>query len=114
MAKYDDMNTKLVAVVGLISVLAVIGSIVGIQVLYHNFEQSETERKVIAIEAVDAKNLLAEQEAKLKRAGWLDREKGVIAIPIQRAMELVVEELRDTRGEGHEEREETRKVRKVR
>lgn len=63
-----------------------------IQALYNNFELSEQERKVVAIEAIDANNLLAEQEAKLNRAGWIDREKGVVAIPIDRAMELVVEE----------------------
>ena len=92
MARYDDINTKLVGAVGLVSVLAVVGSIVGIQALYNNFELSEQERKVVAIEAIDAKNLLAEQEAKLNRAGWIDREKGIVAIPIDRAMELVVRE----------------------
>ena len=92
MAKYDDINTQLVAAVGLVSVLAVVGSIVGIQALYNNFELSEQDRKVVAIEAIDAKNLLAEQEAKLNRAGWIDREKGIVAIPIDRAMELVVRE----------------------
>ena len=91
MARYDDINTKLVGAVGLVSVLAVVGSIVGIQTLYNNFELSEQERKVVAIEAIDAKNLLAEQEAKLNRAGWIDRAKGIVAIPIDRAMELLGE-----------------------
>ena len=108
MANYDDINTKLVAVVGLISVLAVIGSIVGIQTLYYNFEQSENDRKVIAVEAIDAKNLLAEQEAKLNRAGWLDRENGIVAIPIERAMELVVDELTIAAKDSHEEHEKAR------
>lgn len=100
MAKYDDINTQLVAAVGLVSVLAVVGSIVGIQALYNNFELSEQDRKVVAIEAIDAKNLLAEQEAKLNRAGWIDREKAIVAIPIDRAMELVVRERkRPSQGE---------------
>lgn len=94
MARYDDINTKLVGVVGLVSVLAVVGSIIGIQALYNNFELSEQERKVVAIEAIDAKNLLAEQEAKLNRAGWINRQEGIVAIPIDRAMELVVQERR--------------------
>ena len=62
---------------------------------------------MIVVEAIDAKNLLAEQEAKLNRAGWLDREKGIVAIPIERAMELVVDELHDSQGAGHKKNEKT-------
>ena len=56
-------------------------------------ERSEVERKVITVESGQAKNLLAEQEARLNRSGWIDREQGVVAIPIDRAMQLVVDEL---------------------
>jgi hypothetical protein len=99
MARYDDINTPLVAMVGLVSVLAFVGIIVGLQGLYLSFERAEIERKVIAVEPIDAKNLLAEQEATLNRTGWLDRDKGIIAIPIERAMELVVKELQETNKE---------------
>ncbi len=94
MAKYDDIDTKMVATVGVVSVLIVVGSILAIQVLYNNFDRAEAERKVIAVESADVRNLLAEQEARLNRAGWIDRQQGLIAIPIERAMELVVEEMR--------------------
>jgi hypothetical protein len=43
---------------------------------------------------VEANNLIAEQEARINRYGWIDRDKGQVAIPINRAMELVTNEYR--------------------
>ena len=34
----------------------------------------------------------AAQAARLQAYGWIDREKGVVALPVERAMELVVGE----------------------
>lgn len=34
----------------------------------------------------------ASQAARIAEYGWIDREKGVVAIPIERAMQLVAEE----------------------
>ncbi len=93
MPKYDDINTPMVMVVGVVSVVALVATVIGIQTLYYNQELAEEQRKVIAIDELDAKNLLAEQEATLNRAGWLNRNEGKIAIPIERAMKLVVDEL---------------------
>jgi hypothetical protein len=36
--------------------------------------------------------LRARQRRELSRYGWVDREQGVVEIPIERAMELIVEE----------------------
>ena len=97
MERYDDINTPMVAVIGLVSVILTFALIVGIQVLYHNFEQAEVQRKVVDAPSLEADNLMAEQEAQLNRYGWIDREKGKVAIPIDRAMEFVVNELKTGR-----------------
>ena len=39
----------------------------------------------------DLKRLRAEEDALLEGYGWMDREKGEVRIPIEKAMELVVE-----------------------
>lgn len=42
----------------------------------------------------------AAEEAKLHSYGWVDRKAGVIRIPIERAMDLIVERGLPTRGPG--------------
>ena len=98
----DDINTPLVAVFGVISAVAVFAIIVAIQVLYFNYEQLETQRKVVDVPAAEANNLIAEQEARLNQMGWLDRANGRIAIPIDRAMKSVTEELRNEQREAND------------
>ncbi len=39
----------------------------------------------------DLKNLRAREDAILHNYGWIDREKGIVRIPIERAMELLVQ-----------------------
>jgi hypothetical protein len=83
----------MLAVVGVVSALLLFGLIVGIQVLYFEYQQTVDQQQAARVPNVEAKNLITEQEAKLQQQGWLDREQGKIAIPIERAMKLVVEEM---------------------
>jgi hypothetical protein len=48
------------------------------------------ERRIIANED-RALRLNAQRKAQLDEYGWVDRQNGVIRIPVERAMELVVE-----------------------
>jgi hypothetical protein len=52
-------------------------------------EVSRVFQRPFALET-SAKRSLAEQRAQLGQYGWVDRERGVISIPIDRAMESVV------------------------
>jgi hypothetical protein len=45
--------------------------------------------RVLADEAGELKQLLAEQRKQLESYGWVDRDKQIISIPIERAMALV-------------------------
>ncbi len=47
----------------------------------------------------DLRRLRAEEDAILGGYGWSDREKGLVRIPIERAMEIVVERGLPARGE---------------
>ena len=94
MARYDDINTPLVAVIGFTSAIVVFAVIVAVQVLYLNYERSVTEQLEMRSPTAEAANLIAEQEARLQRRGWVSREQGRITISIDRAMQIVVDELR--------------------
>ena len=88
----DGINTPIVAAWGVISAVALFAFIVGMQVLYLTFSQADQQTKTD--EGTFGENLLVEQEAKLQQKGWVDRQQGIIAIPIEEAMRITVEELR--------------------
>jgi hypothetical protein len=84
----------MIGVVGAVSVILTVALVLAIQALYYAYQQSETERKVVAVPAVTSESQLAVQKAKLARYGWKNQAEGQALIPIERAMELVVRELR--------------------
>ena len=94
MARYDDINTPSIVVIGFISAIVVFAIIVGVQALYFSYEQTVIDRRETSSPSVEAANLIAEQETRLQRRGWINREEGRIAISIDRAMQVVVDELR--------------------
>ena len=96
MAHDDDTNMPMIALVGVTGVILTVASIVGLQALYYNYELRLFERKVVSEPYLEADSRLAQQESKLNSPyGWIDQEKGVLAIPIERAKQLVVRELRE-------------------
>ena len=99
MQRYNDLNTPMIALVGLLGALLTFAAIVALQVLYYSAANKQDERKLINVPTTESNSLLAEQEVKLTRYGWIDREKNQVAIPIERAMELVVRDLSAARSE---------------
>jgi hypothetical protein len=105
MQRYNDLNTPMIALVGLLGALVTFVVIVALQVLYYTAANSHNQRNVIQAPTTESDSLVAEQEVKLTRFGWINRDKKQVAIPIDRAMELVVRELSAT---GNEERSDDR------
>ena len=93
MERYNDTNTPMLALVGVVSTILLFALIVGLQVLYYALAERDYERKVIQIPTAASDGILAEQEIQLTQYGWLDRAQNKVAIPIDRAMERVVTEL---------------------
>jgi hypothetical protein len=87
----DGLHAPALVVWGVVAAIGTFVIIVGLQALFLNF-QSEQEAKQNTV--TSATSLLAEQRAKINRYGWLDRENGVVAIPIDRAIELTAQEMR--------------------
>ena len=93
MAERDDLNVPMIATVGSVSVILTVAIVFAVQALYLAYARSETQRKVVQAPTASADSRLAEQDAKLARYSWVNRAEGTVTIPIERAMELVVEEL---------------------
>ena len=93
MFERDEMSVGMIATIGAVSVLLTIATVLGVLALYWNQMGVEQERKVVQAPVVSSESRIAEQEAKLARYGWKDKSKGIVVIPIEEAMQLVVSDL---------------------
>ncbi len=91
MATRQDVNSPLLITIGAIGAILVLTIIVGVQAWYTSALNEETARKDAASPNVWLDNLHAEQQANLNKERWIDRDKKIVQIPIERAMELIVE-----------------------
>jgi hypothetical protein len=79
--------------VGLLSVILTIDAVVGLQALYYwQLDRLETSDELYRPPAKLA-SLLAAQQKQLTEYRMVDAKMGTVAIPIERAMRLVVDEL---------------------
>jgi len=93
MAQYDDLHTGTITLVGVVSAILTFVIIAAAQVLYYQYQAVETQRKEIDVPITASDNVILEQEAVLGQYGWLDQEKGIVSLPIDRAMQDVMSEL---------------------
>ena len=84
-----DPKTGLTAVVGIVGTLVLILVIVGLQALFYHVE-GDVYSEIYAEPNLDVRMVRAQQLEVLNSYGWVDREKGVARIPIDRAMEMVI------------------------
>jgi len=82
-------STLIVGAVGVI-LLAVV--IILLQVLFYRTSEAERWRKVVSQQPEELRRVQAEQLDQLNSYRWIDEQNGVVTIPIDRAMELVVRE----------------------
>ncbi len=87
----DDPRATTVLFIGIASAVAVFLIVVLLQIVYHRMQETETTRKARAPE--ELAQLRAAQQAELTGYAWIDEGQGVVRIPVERAMELTVEEL---------------------
>jgi len=91
----DGLNTPKLATAGFVSAVGTFIVIVLLQALYLQYESRFTAQTQDGQSS--SASLLAEQRAKLNRSGWIDRENGVVAMPIDLAIQLVARELQADR-----------------
>ena len=74
--------------IGALGSILVVVSVFVVQGLYERRRHYEFERKIVAETSRDLKEAREQQLAKFQ-ARWIDREHGIVALPIERAMELI-------------------------
>ncbi len=93
MATGDDVNTPVIALVGFISALLFFMIIVLLEVVFYWTEARERYEKDFSQPPQELAALVQNQQARLAEYRWIDEKKGLVAIPIDRAMEMVVADL---------------------
>jgi len=114
-----DINARAVVKVGLGIVAGVIFSALLMWLLFDQFAGRETRRspqpepmaasnprkeppepRLQPSPVMDLQTFRAGEEVVLKSYGWVDPEKGIVRIPVERALELVAKEGLPSRREG--------------
>ncbi|BCW93773.1 MAG: hypothetical protein KatS3mg007_1667 [Thermoanaerobaculum sp.] len=90
MESYEP-KSGLVAMVGVVSAVLLVAVIILLQALYYRAAAKEDLTKAVMVRP-EAKAVFAEQMGQLEGYRVVDPQKGVVTIPISRAMELVVAE----------------------
>jgi hypothetical protein len=85
-----DPKASSTVVIGVVGALVLVVIVIALQALYYRAEQAEVVRKVYQAAPEEWSRLRAEQEARLHAYRWVDKQKGVVAVPIDRAIELLV------------------------
>ena len=93
-----DPRTVLTLYIGAIGVILLIVVGIWLDVFYKVTVDRENERKVVELVPRPLLKLRSEQLRLLDEYRWIDEDQGVVSIPIERAMELVLAEERANGG----------------
>jgi hypothetical protein len=91
LAPEDDPRPTATIVAGVVGVVATVLIILGLEALHYRTEVVLAEES-FTDEPSPLGRLVDEQREMLRSYRWVDRERGIVSIPIERAMELVAAE----------------------
>ncbi len=94
-----QVDVRAVLLTACASVVLVVGAVAGLHAVYRAYVPNPApppprefpEPQVRPDEAQQLRRLLSEQRARLAGYAWADRQKGLVRIPIDRAMQLIVQ-----------------------
>ena len=87
-----DVRIGFIAWSGVAIVVFLIVTLFAVQAYFDSVQQREEFTKILEPVSEDYRNLRAREDAELYSYKFVDREKGIVRLPIQRAMDLVVAE----------------------
>lgn len=89
----DDPSAAPTAYVTAIMVVVFVITVIGLQAYFGRVESEEQQAKVVAPEIEALAAFRAEQDSKLAGYRTVSPDSGIVALPIERAMELVAREM---------------------
>jgi len=90
MAFKQEVNVPFVLTVGFISAILLFVVVIGTEAWFYSEEQNEIARKNAEYPNTELLQLKAGQTDHLTKYRWVDQKKGIVAIPIEEAMKIMV------------------------
>lgn len=94
----ERTNNRVIVGVAVVSMVLLVVTLVWLEDVFTVYTNYEIERKVLRWENPARLTLAAQEDSVLNGYRWVDRPTGKVGIPIERAMDLVVNER--ARGQG--------------
>lgn len=88
-----DLNATLILVIGAAGAIWLLVAVVAVQALTYNLMQSLHQRNVVAQPHEALRQHELDQVARISREYWIDQEEQIVAIPVDRAIRLYVQQL---------------------
>ena len=85
----SEPNARMIAAFGVGAILLLAVILFGLQFYFDRSLEQQVYVKVLAPESQALRDLRAREDEELHSYRFVDREKGVVRLPIERAMELV-------------------------
>jgi len=87
-----DVNASRIAILGFLGIIVILTIILLLEVVFYQVQAREHWIKDVNQPSVELSNLLHDQQVRLETYRWIDQKKKIVAIPIDRAINLVVDE----------------------
>jgi hypothetical protein len=97
MAQEDKIDTPRLVTIGIAGAFLVVATVYGAQVVAYRTAESLHEQHDLAKPVRALSAYQTEQQEKLNRYGWVNKDTQSVAIPIQEAMQLTVRDLQEKR-----------------
>ncbi len=101
MAAYDDLNVKRILSVGIISVVVTGATALAVQVVYYTLASWQDQQKSAESNYGRQLEILSDQTQRISQYG-VNEETGNITIPVDKAMELIIEKSSQPKSDSDE------------
>ena len=91
----DDPDAPMTAIVAILLAVVTVASVLALQGYFEKVQDAELRSKMVEVQPAELQQAREEGQAILDGYRWVDRDNGVVAIPIERAMELTVDRMED-------------------
>ena len=88
----DELRASPIVIVGVVSAILLFILVVGVSGLFLQWQKQEASEKSSPLMPEELRRLKSQQMGGINSWRWISEKDGVVRIPIDRAMELVVEE----------------------
>ena len=90
MAIKQEVNVPLVVTIGIVSGILLLVLVIGVQAWYQSEEEAEEAQKAVEYPNNALISLKTDQLANINTYRWVDKKGGVVTIPIDLAMKIMV------------------------